>query len=85
MQGLLLRLSLLASALALQPAQQVLQLPNAASPITIEQDESFMTFKHEEFPTHEVRAIQPLGFCDSTVQQWSGYLDTPNDRHLYFW
>lgn len=51
----------------------------------ISQDESFTVFKHEDFPTHEIRAIQPMGFCDSTVQQWSGYLDTPNNRHMYFW
>ncbi|KAK9897505.1 peptidase S10, serine carboxypeptidase [Cystobasidium minutum MCA 4210] len=48
-------------------------------------DESFTIFKHDEIPTHRIRAIEPRGFCDSTVKQWSGYLDTPNDRHMYFW
>ena len=49
------------------------------------QTSELTTFKHDKFPDHTIRAIQPRGFCDSTVEQWSGYLDTPNNRHFYFW
>lgn len=70
------------------PPQRVFNAPVAdtGKPVTIQaEDESLTVFKHEDFPSHEVRAVQPTGFCDSTVQQWSGYLDTPSNRHLYFW
>ena len=53
--------------------------------VTFFQTSELTTFKHDKFPHHTIRAIQPRGFCDSTVEQWSGYLDTPNNRHFYFW
>ena len=48
--------------------------------------EGVTVLKHStHFPNHTIRAIRPEGFCDSGVEQWSGYLDTPNNRHFYFW
>lgn len=63
---------------------------SASSPfnglVSIEQDdEEYSVFSHSHFPGHKIRAIQPKGFCDTSVEQWSGYLDTPNSRHFYFW
>lgn len=84
-----------ASLVGALPSPQVQQIPftspNAVRPssgslVRIQQDqEDYTVFSHEHFPNHKVRAIQPKGLCDSKVEQWSGYLDTPNNRHFYFW
>ncbi|SGZ17102.1 BQ5605_C020g09095 [Microbotryum silenes-dioicae] len=38
-----------------------------------------------DHPEHRVRARTPKGLCDPDVEQKSGYLDTANGRHFYFW
>jgi hypothetical protein len=70
----------LVAAVRAAPSQYPLQ-----HPIVDANEEDITTLSHDHFPGHKIRAVQPRGFCDSTVEQWSGYLDTPNDRHFYFW
>merc|ERR1711939_1253530 len=97
-RGLLLTVLAAASAslVASLPSPPSLQIPFSAntSPnvnpanglVRVEQDdEEYSVFSHKHFPGHKIRAIQPKGFCDTAVEQWSGYLDTPNSRHFYFW
>jgi cathepsin A (carboxypeptidase C) len=83
----LLVLSVAASALvAASPAQFPFKASGSRKTTVLEEHDGAVTiFKHDNFPTHQIRAIQPRGFCDGTVEQWSGYLDTPNNRHFYFW
>ena len=38
-----------------------------------------------EFPEYSVRVKQPEGLCDTSVKQYSGYLDISAERHLFFW
>lgn len=44
----------------------------------------FELIKHEEFPDYQVRFRQPK-LCDTSVKQYSGYLDISEDKHLFFW
>lgn len=46
--------------------------------------DGMMLFSHSDYPDHRMRATQP-NLCASDSEQWSGYLDLPNDRHLFFW
>ncbi|EJU02625.1 carboxypeptidase C [Dacryopinax primogenitus] len=39
---------------------------------------------HPEFPEYSIRVTEPT-LCDSTVQQYSGYLDISDGKHLFFW
>jgi len=38
-----------------------------------------------ELPEYQMRVKQPKGICDTTVEQWSGYLDISKNRHLFFY
>ncbi|KAI8901035.1 Alpha/Beta hydrolase protein [Globomyces pollinis-pini] len=42
-------------------------------------------FSHQEFPGYALRIKDNVTLCDPTVKQYSGYLDTADDRHFYFW
>lgn len=44
----------------------------------------FELIKNEAFPEYQVRLRQPK-LCDSSVKQYSGYLDISDDKHLFFW
>ena len=39
---------------------------------------------HPQFPVHSLRVKEPQ-LCDSTVQQYSGYLDIDDDKHMFYW
>ncbi|KAJ7596014.1 carboxypeptidase C [Mycena floridula] len=39
---------------------------------------------HPSFKQHQLRVTEPE-LCDDTVQQYSGYLDIAEDKHLFFW
>ncbi|KAG9025357.1 hypothetical protein FS837_004961 [Tulasnella sp. UAMH 9824] len=44
----------------------------------------FRIFGHPDFPGHKVRVKSPR-LCDPNVKQYSGYLDTDDDKHFFFW
>ncbi|KZO96372.1 alpha/beta-hydrolase [Calocera viscosa TUFC12733] len=39
---------------------------------------------HPEFPEYSIRVKEPT-LCDPSVQQYSGYLDISDGKHLFFW
>ncbi|KAH9945738.1 Alpha/Beta hydrolase protein [Amylocystis lapponica] len=39
---------------------------------------------HPAFEEHQLRMTEP-NLCDPAVQQYSGYLDIAQDKHLFFW
>lgn len=41
-------------------------------------------FGHPDFPSHKIRVKSPR-LCDPNVKQYSGYLDTDDDKHFFFW
>lgn len=60
------------------PAQQIsfhLSLDQSAS----------ARYAHPEFPGHQLRVREPRGLCDPAVKQTSGYLDTDEGHHFFFW
>lgn len=40
--------------------------------------------RHPAFAEHSLRVTEPT-LCDSSVQQYSGYLDITDGKHLFFW
>ncbi|KIO34181.1 hypothetical protein M407DRAFT_3629 [Tulasnella calospora MUT 4182] len=44
----------------------------------------FRTLDHPDFPGHKIRVKSPR-LCDPNVKQYSGYLDTDDDKHFFFW
>ncbi|RIB04518.1 peptidase S10 serine carboxypeptidase [Gigaspora rosea] len=42
------------------------------------------TLTHRAFPEHKIKLNEPK-LCDKTVQQYSGYFDVNNTKHLFFW
>jgi hypothetical protein len=40
--------------------------------------------KHSALPNYQLRTIEPH-LCDPSVQQYSGYLDVTDGKHLFFW
>ncbi|KAJ6614660.1 carboxypeptidase C [Mycena sp. CBHHK59/15] len=39
---------------------------------------------HPSFEDHQLRVTEPE-LCDTSVKQYSGYLDIADDKHLFFW
>ncbi|KAF8183771.1 carboxypeptidase C [Mycena galopus ATCC 62051] len=39
---------------------------------------------HPSFDEHQLRVTEPE-LCDTSVKQYSGYLDIADDKHLFFW
>ncbi|KAF0561661.1 Alpha/Beta hydrolase protein [Gigaspora margarita] len=39
---------------------------------------------HRAFPEYHIKLNEPK-LCDKTVQQYSGYFDVNNTKHLFFW
>ncbi|KAF0412026.1 peptidase S10, serine carboxypeptidase [Gigaspora margarita] len=39
---------------------------------------------HQDFPDYQIRLKEPK-LCDSSVQQYSGYLDINEEKHFFFW
>ncbi|KAJ7657895.1 carboxypeptidase C [Mycena polygramma] len=39
---------------------------------------------HPSFNEHQLRVTEPE-LCDTSVKQYSGYLDIADDKHLFFW
>ncbi|KAH9023151.1 Alpha/Beta hydrolase protein [Lactarius pseudohatsudake] len=44
----------------------------------------FELVKHSAFPKHQLRIREP-NLCEPSVQQYSGYLDVTEGKHLFFW
>ncbi|KAI9636529.1 Alpha/Beta hydrolase protein [Dioszegia hungarica] len=44
----------------------------------------YLSLTHPEFPLHRLRVVSPK-ICDSSVKQYSGYLDISETKHLFFW
>lgn len=66
------------------PASQVpFSSPAHYLPANTQDDFEILTLP--SFKDHAVRIRTPKGLCDPAVEQKSGYLDTPNDRHFFFW
>lgn len=42
------------------------------------------TLSHPSLPDYTLRVTEPK-LCDSSVKQYSGYLDVGADKHLFFW
>jgi len=40
--------------------------------------------RHSALPEHQLRTTKPR-LCDTSVKQYSGYLDITNGKHLFFW
>ncbi|KAI6045248.1 Alpha/Beta hydrolase protein [Pisolithus marmoratus] len=40
--------------------------------------------RHPSFAQHQLRVTEP-SLCDSSVKQYSGYLDVTDAKHLFFW
>ncbi|KAH7915045.1 Alpha/Beta hydrolase protein [Hygrophoropsis aurantiaca] len=40
--------------------------------------------RHSQFADYQLRITEPK-LCDSSVKQYSGYLDITDDKHLFFW
>lgn len=40
--------------------------------------------QHELYESHQLRITEPT-ICDPSVQQYSGYLDIADNKHLFFW
>lgn len=49
-----------------------------------EEDEIDEVVTHHAYPEHRLRITQPK-LCDTSVKQYSGYLDISETRHLFFW
>ncbi|KAL1925785.1 uncharacterized protein VTP21DRAFT_668 [Calcarisporiella thermophila] len=47
-------------------------------------DDWVRVFEHPAFPDHTMRYKHP-NICDPGVKQISGYLDTDEDKHFFFW
>ncbi|KAM0754515.1 peptidase S10, serine carboxypeptidase [Meredithblackwellia eburnea MCA 4105] len=79
-------LSSLVAALPTQQDQLRFTTP-APSGLVLPQNtqNDFQVLTHPAFEDHRVRVRTPKGLCDPQVEQKSGYLDTPNGRHFYFW
>ncbi|KAG8716228.1 hypothetical protein FRC09_015955 [Ceratobasidium sp. 395] len=46
------------------------------------------TYEHisvTSFPNHKIRVQSVKNLCDSSVKQYSGYLDVSKHKHLFFW
>ncbi|KDR81948.1 hypothetical protein GALMADRAFT_58763 [Galerina marginata CBS 339.88] len=51
----------------------------------IKQDDLLYEFvTHPDFQNYDLRVTEPK-LCDSSVKQYSGYLDVAEDKHLFFW
>lgn len=50
-------------------------------PLTKRTDE---LLTHPSFKDYQLRTTQP-DLCDPHVQQYSGYLDISDEKHLFFW
>ncbi|KAJ2082039.1 hypothetical protein H4R24_001898 [Coemansia sp. RSA 988] len=40
---------------------------------------------HSDLPKHQLRSSTTKGVCDADVKQLSGYLDTADDKHFFYW
>ncbi|KAJ3318992.1 hypothetical protein HDV06_006741 [Boothiomyces sp. JEL0866] len=48
-------------------------------------DTAWTQFTHSSYPGYGLRVQTNGKLCDPTVRQYSGYLDTADDKHYYFW
>ncbi|GJE85305.1 peptidase S10 serine carboxypeptidase [Phanerochaete sordida] len=55
-----------------------------SSTIYAEDGVHFERVQHSHFPKHQLRITRPK-LCDKQVEQYSGYLDVADDKHLFFW
>ncbi|CAG8576989.1 7165_t:CDS:2 [Ambispora leptoticha] len=39
---------------------------------------------HDDFPDYDIKMKEPK-LCDSSVKQYSGYLDASSNKHFFFW
>ena len=81
------RLSRLSGVLCSSLAISLLLPGTVSAQQTVFGDETnaFATFAHPEYPGHRLRVREPKGLCDPDVRQVSGYLDTDQGHHFFFW
>ncbi|KAJ3268193.1 hypothetical protein HDV01_003339 [Terramyces sp. JEL0728] len=48
-------------------------------------DQNWNVFTHSNYPGYALRVKVNGKLCDPNVRQYSGYLDTADDKHFYFW
>ncbi|KAK4051905.1 hypothetical protein OIV83_002610 [Microbotryomycetes sp. JL201] len=75
----------LAAVVARALPQQIPFTPSQEPALSVERADDWTVLRHSSFKDHRVRIRQPKGVCDDSVKQHSGYLDTPNGHHFYFY
>lgn len=69
---------------AIADPESILGVPGAS--LDILSSSEFARFDHSAFPAHGLRIKKTEGFCDSTVNTYTGYLDTNyGTKHLFFY
>lgn len=67
------------------PSQFPFTSPAKVNLLNTQADFDILSHPHPLLKNHSVRIRTPKGLCDPEVEQKSGYLDTKNGRHFYFW
>lgn len=67
------------------PSQFPFTSPAKVNLFNTQSDFDVLSHPHPLLKDHSVRIRTPKGLCDPDVEQKSGYLDTKNGRHFYFW
>ncbi|KAJ2022941.1 hypothetical protein GGI06_001613 [Coemansia sp. S85] len=58
--------------------------PMVADPALVNSSQWSKVTTMEAYPDYRLRVKSPK-ICDSSVKQYSGYLDTAEDKHFFFW
>ncbi|KAJ1921986.1 hypothetical protein H4219_000333 [Mycoemilia scoparia] len=61
-----------------------LQRPREAEPMLVAMQTWDQTTSMAALPEYQLRVKEPK-VCDTSVQQYSGYLDVDTDKHFFFW
>ncbi|KAJ1962876.1 hypothetical protein GGI12_002388 [Dipsacomyces acuminosporus] len=56
----------------------------SANPLMVNMDQWTAVTTMDAIPSYQLRIKSPK-LCDTSVTQYSGYLDTAEDKHFYFW
>src|SRR5271154_3488402 len=56
----------------------------SANPAMVDMDQWTSVTTMDAIPNYQLRIKSPQ-LCDANVTQYSGYLDTAEDKHFFFW